>query len=78
MMATKRTPRPTFAIDPNAPVNLMDNQNKLAGDSRAVKTERITFCTTPEISKKVEQAAWEQHISKSQFIENALASYLDL
>ena len=62
-----------------APQKLMDNQDTVAkGDSTATRTRRVTFSTTAEVYNALDAAAWEQHLSKSQLIEKAVATYLEL
>lgn len=70
--------RPKAKRPDAAAVSLMDNQNKLAGDSKATRTEFIGISTTPEIKKAVEEAAHEERISKSRLVEKAIAAYLNL
>lgn len=70
--------RPKAKKPETAAKSLMDNQNRLAGDSKATRTEFIGISTTPEIKRAVEDAAHEERINKSRLVEKAIAAYLDL
>ena len=58
---------------------LMDHQDTISrGDSKAVRTERITFATTPEIVDAITDAAYEKRVSRSKLIEAAIVEFLGL
>lgn len=56
---------------------IMDNQDTVnKGDSRAVRTVRMTFSTRPEVQAKIAKAAHDRWISRSRLIEEAILAYL--
>ena len=77
-MAIKKNPKPVKTSQRKVS-KLMDFQDaKSRGDSTATRTERITFSTTADVAKAVENAAYDRHMSRSKLIEAAIAEYLNL
>lgn len=80
-MAVSKKPRPKApaggALD--SALDLMELQDTHAkGDSKASRTARMSFSTTPEFKKVVDDAAYERRIPMSHLIEAAVRQYLDM
>ncbi len=72
-MALKKTGKAS------APKRVMDYQDtSSSGDSRAIRTRRITFSTTDAIGDAIENAAYDRHTNRSRLIEEAVVAYLGL
>ncbi|MGN0959191.1 MAG: hypothetical protein ACI4OC_00425 [Coriobacteriales bacterium] len=73
-----RPKAPSAAQGPGA-LDLMELQDKRAkGDSRASRTARMSFSTTPEFKKIVDDAAYERRMPMSHLVEEAIRQYLGL
>ncbi len=76
---TRNVARKAKASAEDAPAKIMGNQDtKSKGDSRAERTARTSFSTTPEILDKLTDEAYERRMPRSQLIEEAIVSYLKL
>lgn len=76
---TRNVARKSNSSAEEAPVTLMENQDTNGkGDSRAERTARTSFSTTPEILDKLTDEAYERRMPRSQLIEEAIVSYLKL
>lgn len=78
-MAINKKPVRHVPIKSEASATLMGNQDTVAkGDSKAERTARSSFSTTPEILDAVTEEAYKRRISRSQLIEAAIVEYLGL
>lgn len=81
MVANKKPQRHTVkkaeGVKPTA--KIMDHQDTVhKGDSRAVRTARTSFTTTPEILDALTDAAYERRMPRSQLIEECIVEHLGL
>ncbi len=78
-MVTKRPRRNVAAGTGKATAKLMDNQDTATkGDSRAERTARTSFSTTPEILDQLTEEAYKRRMPRSQLIEECIVSHLGL
>lgn len=80
MAVSKKTrPKAPAAGVSGSSLDLMDLQDTRAkGDSKASRTARMSFSTTPEFKKIVDDAAYERRIPMSHLIEAAVRQYLGM
>lgn len=78
-MVTKKPQRSIGKAGKPATARIMDNQDVGdKGDSRAVRTARTSFTTTPEILDALTDAAYDRRMPRSQLIEECIVSHLGL
>lgn len=80
MAVSKKTrPKAPAAGMAGGSLDLMELQDHRAkGDSKASRTARMSFSTTPEFKKIVDDAAYERRIPMSHLIEAAVRQYLGM
>lgn len=75
----KKKPQRNVAMRSVASSTLMGNQDTTCkGDSKAVRTERSSFSTTPEVLEAITEEAYKRRMSRSLLIEEAIKAYLNL
>lgn len=78
-MAVNKKPKRNVASRKEVPATLMGNQDTVGkGDSRAERTARTSFSTTPAIFDALTEEAYKRRMSRSQLIEDAIVEYLGL
>ena len=76
---TKKKPQRNVAKKSVASSTLMGNQDTVGkGDSKAQRTERSSFSTTPEILEAITDEAYKRRMSRSLLIEEAIKAYLGI
>lgn len=78
-IAKKARPKAPVAATPTSALDLMELQDtRSKGDSKASRTARMSFSTTPEFKKVVDDAAYERRMPMSHLIEAAVRQYLGM
>lgn len=81
MVANKKAQRNVAqkAAPAKPSAKIMDYQDTVRkGDSRAVRTARVSFTTRPEVVEALTEAAYERRMPRSQLIEECIVAHLGL